>query len=221
MKETHDELPGNRIGIWRCLRDVLCDRPRIHIGGPALPRLVEPGKKELPEIFIVVTGIETIESLGLVRIWCGSENRPFLRANVIHLELGRTVLQQTRRYDVENRTRLDVGFDIRSGTVVGPQQVAPDTHNGDRARSVLRPVALLVISEVHGAGRGSGDCCADVGIALRIVDLCLKHASQLANIAVDLPKQQTDLGSSGVGICHDIFLACRLEALPDLQRCVA
>ncbi|MNL37506.1 hypothetical protein D3C87_1596550 [compost metagenome] len=86
MKEADDLLAGNGVGVRSGLGDFIGHGSRSATNRPALPGLVKARKEKVPEIGVVVAGIEPVEGLRLLRIGSRAEDRPIFRSNEIHLE---------------------------------------------------------------------------------------------------------------------------------------
>ena len=108
MEEGDDELAGDRVGIGRRHGDVARHRAELRELDPVLPVLVDAGEEEIPEVRLVMAGIELVEGLRLIGIGRRAHDRPILRADIIHLQLGCAGRHQARGEDVEDGAVLDV-----------------------------------------------------------------------------------------------------------------
>ncbi|MEY9999824.1 hypothetical protein ABIA18_001622 [Sinorhizobium fredii] len=165
--------------------------------------------------------IKPVEGLGLIRVGGGPEDRPLLRADIVHLQLRLTVGQQAWSDQVEDRAVLDVRLDLGQGGVIGIEQISPDADDRQRTGAVLGPSAFFVIGDGHGAGGAACHCLADLRLSDGTVDLRLEHAGKRADVGVHLVEKQVDASGGRFRIGADIVLVRLLQALADLCRSIA
>ena len=221
VEEARDQIAGRRIDIGLGRGDVARHRLRSRRLQPGLPSLDHAGKEEVPEIRLVMAGIELVEGLGLIGIGGGAQDRRALGADVIHLQLAGARRHQADAEEIEDRGVVDLLLDLGQRLVVGPEEIAPDAEDRGRALLVLRPIARAVVLQGVAEIGIVGDGLADRRHRLRPVDQGLHRAGERGDLREDPLQHRLGAKRRGVDVVAQIFLVGVGQALLDLARGVA